>query len=236
MARVVSRITRIGIRIQTLERLNVPVDEVVENLPKPKGSEKKVNVDYHANKHATAAEKMYDEGLIPEEDWELLTGGKYGRRIEIDNVIAYIGAERFWNEFILPCFAELFQKANYNLSLNRIGYVTLPQLKILNELCEKKGTLAAIGAVQNVESKYSNYDVSSHGFIPDITADEQRIEKEVLEKELEDNDIHWLSERLESLNNDFSRRTGVMLSPENKEVKAWPNDENTGDTEKEDMG
>jgi hypothetical protein len=235
MSREVSRITRIGIRIPVLERLNIPVDEVTENLPKPKGSKKKMNVDYYANKHATAAEKMYDEGMIPEKDWELLTGGKYGRRIEIDNVIAYIGAERFWNEFILPSFAELFQKANYNLSRHRIEYVTLPQLKMLNELCEKKGTLAAIDAVQNVESKYSNYDVSSYGFISDITADEHRIEKEVLEKELKDNDIQWLSERLESLNNEFSRRTGVMISHGNTEVNEGMNEENTDDTEKEDM-
>ena len=140
MAREVSRISRIGIRILAVERLNIPVDEVMENLPKPKGSKKKVNVDYHANKHATTAEKMYDEGLIPEEDWDLLTSGKYGRRIEIDNVIAYIGAEGFWNEFILPSFAKLFANADYNLSLNKIDYVILPQLKTLNELTQKRGT------------------------------------------------------------------------------------------------
>jgi hypothetical protein len=81
-----------------------------------KGSEKKVNVDYRTNSHATAAERIYYERLIPEEDWELLTGGKYGRCIEIDNVIAYVGAERFWNEFILPCFQQLFDTADYNLS------------------------------------------------------------------------------------------------------------------------
>jgi hypothetical protein len=68
-----------------------------------------VNVDYHANNHATTAEQMYDEGLIPEEDWELLTGGKYGRRIEIDNVIAYVGAERFWNEFIIQVLQNYLQ-------------------------------------------------------------------------------------------------------------------------------
>ena len=65
MAREVHNLTRIGIRIQTLERLNVSIDEVVEDLPKPKGSEKKANVDYRANKHATTAEQMYDNGLIP---------------------------------------------------------------------------------------------------------------------------------------------------------------------------
>jgi hypothetical protein len=93
MTREVPNITRICIRIDTLE---IPVDKVVEDLPKPKGSEKKLNVDYRANNHATTAAQIYDDGLIPEEDWELLTDGKYGRRIEIDNAMAYVGAERFW--------------------------------------------------------------------------------------------------------------------------------------------
>ena len=135
-------ITRIGIRIDTLERLNIPIDEVVEDLPKPKGSEKKVNVDYRANKHATTAERIYDNGLIPEEDWEILKGGKYGRRIEIDNVIAYVGAERFWNEFILPSFQELFDTADYNLSLKKVDICYLPNLNLLNKLAEKAGTIS----------------------------------------------------------------------------------------------
>jgi hypothetical protein len=217
MAREVPRITRIGVRIATLERLNVPVDEVVENLPKPKGSEKKVNEDYHANNHATAAEQMHDEGLIPEEDWELLTGGKYGRRIEIDNVIAYVGAERFWNEFILPSFANSFVDVDYNLSLKGIEYVVLPPLKTLNELTQKRGISAATEAVQNANSEYANYDVSSQGFISDITKEEQEIEKRVLEKELEDKHLRWLSGKLESLNKEFIKRTGIVLDLENEE-------------------
>ena len=36
MAREVYNIARIGIRMDTLEQLNVPIDEVVEDLPKPK--------------------------------------------------------------------------------------------------------------------------------------------------------------------------------------------------------
>ncbi len=131
MAREVPNITRIGIRIDTIERLSVPIDEVVEDLPKPKGSEKKVNVDYRANNHATTAERIYDNELIPEEDWQMLKGGKYGRRIEIDNVIAYVGAERFWNEFILPSFRIIeFRTADYNLSLKKETYVTLPNLNL----------------------------------------------------------------------------------------------------------
>ncbi len=94
MAREVPNITRIGIKMETLERLNVPISEIVEDLPRPRGSEKKVNVDYRANNHATTVGRMYDDRLIPEKDWKLLTGSKYGRRIEIDNVIAYVGAEQ----------------------------------------------------------------------------------------------------------------------------------------------
>ena len=218
----VSGIPRIGISLNTLEKLGVPVEEVAEDL-------------LEDSPHRNKAEKLYDQGLILEKDWRFLTGGEHGRRIEIDNVIGYVGTQRFWNELVLPSFVELFPKADYNLSHNRIEYVIIPQLKILSELSQKKGTSAAIDAVQNVESEYSNYDISSQGFIPDITAEEQKIEKRVMEKELEDNDIHWLSEKLESLNKDFSRRTGIMSSLENTEVKVNANDEDTYNLE-DDMG
>ena len=122
-------------------------------------------------------------------------------------MIGYIGTQRFWNEFILPSFAKQFTSADYNLSLNREEYVILPQLKLLNELTQKKGISAAIEAVQNLESEYSNHEISSQGFISDITTEEQKIEKKVMEKELEDKDIRWLSEKLESLNKEFSERT-----------------------------
>lgn len=84
----------------------------------------------------------------------MLRGGKYGRRIEIDNVIAYVGAERFWNGFILPSFQELFDTADYNLSLKKETYVTLPNLNLLNKLTEKAGTLAAANEVEKMESEY----------------------------------------------------------------------------------
>jgi hypothetical protein len=214
MAREVPNIIRIGIRMDTLERLNVPIDEVVEDLPKPKGSEKKIIVDYRANNHATAAEQMHDDGLIPEEDWELLTSGKYGRRIEIDNVIAYVGAERFWNEFILQSFLDLFETADYNLSLKKIAYVALPHLNLLNQLAEKAGTVAASDEVDKIESKYADYDISDKGFIEDIEAAEKEDTKRVENKELENEHIQWLEEELATLIEEFSRRTGVPLPVE----------------------
>jgi hypothetical protein len=168
MAREVPNITRIGIRIATLERLNIPIDEIVEDLPIPKRSEKKANVDYRDNKHASSAELMHDQGFIPEDDWELLTGGKYGRRIEIDNVIAYATAEKFWKEFVLPNFAGLFKTANYNLSLEKVVYVTLPNLNLLNNLAERIGTIAAADEVAKIESEHADYDISTKGFIEEI--------------------------------------------------------------------
>jgi hypothetical protein len=212
MASEVPGITRIGIRIDTLERLSIPIDEVVEDLPKPKGSEKKVNVDYRTNNHATAAERIFNEGLIPEEDWELLISGKYGRRIEIDNVIAYVGAERFWNGFILPCFQELFDTADYNLSLKKVAYVSLPNLNLLNKLAEKAGTIAAADEVNKIELEHLDYDISTKGFIEGIEEVEETNTKRVENKQLEDEHIQWLEEHLALLSEEFSRRTGVQVS------------------------
>jgi hypothetical protein len=214
MANEVSGISRIGIKIDTLERLSISIDEVVEDLPKPKGSEKKVDVDYRAINHATAAERIYNDGLIPEEDWELLTSGKYGRRIEIDNVIAYVGAERFWNEFILPCFQDLFDTADYNLSLKKVAYISLPNLNLLNKLVEEAGTIVAAGEVDKIESEHIDYDISTKGFIKDIEEVEETNTKRIENKELKDEHIQWLEERLAILSEEFSRRTGLPLPSE----------------------
>jgi hypothetical protein len=212
MSKKLSNITRIGIRIETLEKLNIPIKEVVEDLPKPKNS--KGDKGYHDSKHATTAERMYDEGLIPEQDWELLTGGKYGRRIEIDNVIAYVGAERFWNGFILTSFQELFDTADYNLSLKMVTYVTLPNLNLLNKLAGKAGTIAAADEVEKIESENVDYDISTNGFIDDIDAVDKKNTKRIKKKELKDEHIQWLEEKLASINEEFSRRTGIPLPSE----------------------
>jgi hypothetical protein len=197
---------RIGIAIESLEKLGIPIEEVAEVLPKD-------------SPHKTLVKRLHYQGLIPEQDWEILNSGEHGKRVEIDNVIGYIGTQRFWDDFILPCFAKQFTSADYNLSLNRIEYVILPQLKVLNELTQKKGNSVVMEAVQNVESEYSNYDISSQGFITNVITEEQEIEKRIIEKELEDNDIGWLSEKLRSLNKEFSERIGIMLAPKNLEEK-----------------
>jgi hypothetical protein len=181
-----------------LVSISHPINEVVEDLPKPKGSEKKVNVDYRANNHVTTAKQMYDNGLIPEEDWELLTSGKYGRRIEIDNVIAYVGAERFWKESVITSFAELFNTADW-VSLKNVEYVMLPNLRLLNKVAEKAGAIAAADEVNKLKQDYTDYDISTKGFIEDIDAIEKENTKRIEKNELEDDHIQWLEEQLASI-------------------------------------
>jgi hypothetical protein len=182
MAREVPDIARIGIKVETLEKLNISIEEVVEDLPKPKNS--KGVKGYCDSRHAATAEKMYNDGLIPCKGWKLLTGGRYGRRIEIDNVIAYAGAEKFWNEFILPSFKELFSRVNYCLSMRMISYVSLSNLVQLNELAEKVGTIIASNKANTIESDYSNYDLAARGFIKDIKVTELENEIQIKKEEL----------------------------------------------------
>jgi hypothetical protein len=154
---------------------------------------------------------MYDNGLIPEEDWELLTSGKYGRRIEIDNVIAYVEAERFWKESVITSLAELFNTADYNLSLRNVEYVMLPNLRLLNKVAEKAGAIAAADEVNKLKQDYTDYDISTKGFIEDIDAIEKENTKRIEKNELEDDHIQWLEEQLASIEEEFSRRTGMFV-------------------------
>jgi hypothetical protein len=211
MTREMPNITRIGMKLDTTERLNVPIEEVAEDLPRPKSGQKKESVDYRANNHATATEQMYDDGLVPEEDWKLLIGRKYGRRIEIDNVIAYVGAEKFWNEFILPSFQELFNTADYSLSLKKVECVMLPNLSALNELAEKAEIKAAADEAHKIDSEYADYEISIKGFIDDISKVEKKNDERIEKKELEDDHLYWLEEQLAPIIEELGRRTGITI-------------------------
>jgi hypothetical protein len=134
--------------------------------------------------------------------------------MEIDNVIAYVGAERFWNGFILPCFQELFDTADYNLSLKKVAYVSLPNLNLLNKLAEKAGTIAAADEVDKIETEHIDYDISTNGFIKDIEEVEEANTKRIENRELNDEHIQWLEEHLVLLSEEFSRRTGLPLPSE----------------------
>jgi hypothetical protein len=82
-------IRRIGITLDTIQELGIPISEVAEDMPK------------RVDKHADAVKRPYLDGFISKKDWNFLNSGKCGRRAEIDNVLAYVGAERFWQEIVI---------------------------------------------------------------------------------------------------------------------------------------
>jgi 5S rRNA maturation endonuclease (ribonuclease M5) len=95
MAYLVPNIPRIGITLQTLKRLGLELNtDILEELPQPKVKNPKKHrvLTYLNNTHASTAKLKYEQGLISKEDWKIMSGGKYGRRIEIDNVLAAAGA------------------------------------------------------------------------------------------------------------------------------------------------
>ena len=104
--------------------------------------------------------------------------------------------------------------ADYNLSRKKVKYVMPPNLNLLNKLAEKAGTVAAADEVENIESEHADYDISTKGFIEDIETVEKENTKRIENRELENKDILWLEEQLSSLNEEFSRRTGITLTPE----------------------
>ena len=87
----------------------------------------------------------------------------------------------------------------------------LPSLIITNKLAEKAGTIAAADEVDKIEAEHVDYDISTKGLIEDIDAIEKENTKRIENKELENKDFRWLEDLLASLNEEFSRRTGIPI-------------------------
>ena len=87
-------------------------------------------------------------------------------------------------------------------------------MNLLNKLAEKAGTIVGADEVNKIETEHIDYDISTKGFIEDIEEVEEANTKRIENKELKDEHIQWLEEHLALLSEEFSRRTGVQLSPE----------------------
>jgi hypothetical protein len=90
----------------------------------------------------------------------------------------------------------------------------------------KRGTLAAAREVESIESEHFDYDVSTKGFIGDIQEVEKKNEERIESKELEDEHIYWLEEKLAPIIEEFSGRTKVII-PEGEKQGEEDDDENT---------
>ena len=166
-------IPRIGIMLKTLRMLDIPIDKVSENVP-------------GKNIHRNGAEALYkggwikdpdsdssaktlwcEGGYIPKEDWDFLDGGdEFSQRIEIDNVLAYGGAEKFWEDFIMPEFRRLFSSRDINRSVDVPEYVMPKCLEKLNEKVKKKGIEILKERKEQLQDKLANFE---GGFLFDRT-------------------------------------------------------------------
>ena len=172
MASKLPNIPRIGVNLETLRILGVPLSQVKEELKKPKNTEEP--------QHKEALDRaIKEEGFkIPDEDYEFLNEGKYGSRFEIDNVIAYTGAGPFWN-FIIGEYTKLFPTADATRSVNVPTQVTPEPLKMLNDLIERRN----IGILKKDVEREKKRLSKKKGIFEDIEKEENNISESFRKKE-----------------------------------------------------
>lgn len=156
------------------------------------------------------------DGLISEEDWRIIAGGKYGQRIEIDNVIAAVGAERFWKKIILASYEDLFDTADMTMSLKQIDYVALSRVQLLNECVETHCKANNKSKIEEIDSEYNNYNYLENGFIEDIDAEESEISDRIEEHELANESNSWLNNALVPIIEEYQKRTKLNITTKEK--------------------
>ena len=220
MANLVPNIPRIGITLQTLKKLGLELNpDILEELPQPKVKNPKKHqvLTYLHNTHASTAKLMYEQGLIRNEDWKIMSGGKYGKRIEIDNVLAAAGAEKFWKDFILASFKELFETVPYPMTLNIPDYVILPKLQLLNDCVETNCKATNKDKLDEINSEYNDYNLKENGFIEDVTAEEGDITDRIEKHELVNKANIWVEQEIAKMIEEYKRRTGIAIAEKEKQ-------------------
>lgn len=155
IASKVPKIPRIGITLHTLKALGIPLEEVAENLSKK-------------STHANKVEDTYRKGeiTITKDDWIFLNRGNHGSRIEIDNVIGYVGAKIFWEDFVVKEFKKLFPSHDYTRSVDVPEYVVPETLQKFNDMMEERGKLILNNRRTQLQNRLSNF---KGGFLFDRT-------------------------------------------------------------------
>ena len=156
--------------------------------------------------------------MICKEDWEIMSGGKYGKRIEIDNVLAAAGAEKFWKDFILAGFRELFETVPYPMTLNIPDYVILPNLQILNECVKANCKATNKDKLDEIDFEYDDYNLKENGFIEDVTAEEGDITDRIEKHELVNEANIWVEQEIARMVEEYKRRTGIAIAEKEKQM------------------
>jgi hypothetical protein len=187
----VSNIPRIGITLDTIQELGIPISEVAEDLSE------------RINKHADAVKRLYLDGFISAKDWDFLNGGKCGRRIEIDNPLAYVGAERFWQEIVIKKFGELFPSRDYRRSIHVPEFITPPELQATIDSIHRQTKDILKPEYEKNMSQLKNYE----GFVPDAAQKENAILCGMQEKLKESKRLSRYLEELETLRIKYNSNT-----------------------------
>ena len=137
---------------------------------------------------------MLMHGFIVEKDWNFLNSGKYGRCIEIDNVLAYVGAERFWQEIVIKKFGELFPRRDYRRSIDVPESITPPMQATIDFVHGQVKDLLKLEYEKSM-SKLKNYE----GFIMDVAQKEYAIRYRMHEIVKESKPLMSLLEEIEAL-------------------------------------
>ncbi|MGB8937547.1 MAG: hypothetical protein WCC17_20850 [Candidatus Nitrosopolaris sp.] len=184
----VLNISRIGITLDTIQELGIHISEVAEDLSE------------RINKHADAVERLYLDGFISEKDWNFLNSGKCGRRAEIDNVLAYVGAERFWQEVVIKKLDELFSSKDYRRSIYVPEHITPLELQATIDFVHREIKDILKPEYEKNMSKLKNYD----GFISDVALEENAILCAMQDKLRESEHLRRYLEELEALRKKYN--------------------------------
>jgi hypothetical protein len=176
-------IHRIGMTLDTLQALGIPTSEVAEDLSEG------------VNNHTDAVKKLYLDGIIAEKDWNFLNGGKYGKRIEIDNVLAYVGAERFWQDLVVKEFGEHFPSRDYSRSIDVPEHITPPELQYTIDFVHGQTKDLIKAEREKCMLNLKNYE----GFMPDAAREENAMQHRMQEKLKESKRLSSYLEELEAL-------------------------------------
>jgi hypothetical protein len=161
----VPHIPRIGITLETLHTLQIPISVVAEGLTE-------------RNKHAEAVEKLYLDDFIAKKDWDFVSshGSRYGGRIEIDNVVAYTGAKKFWQDFVVKRLGDLFPSRDYRRSVKIPESITPPVLQDIIDSVYEKSKEYLKPEREKIVSQLQSYD----GFIENIPKEVAQVTEKML--------------------------------------------------------
>jgi hypothetical protein len=122
--------------------------------------------------------------------------------VEIDNVVAYVGTESFWQEIAIKKYGELFPRRDYRRSIDVPQHITPPELQSTIDLVRGQVKDILKPEYEKTMSKLKKFK----GFIPDAALEENGIQCRMQEKLTESKRLSRYLEELETLRIKYSSK------------------------------